>query len=131
MTVGAAATVAAYLLRWMAARWTLDRDQPVRDAAVVGVMIPKGLAAAVLASVPMVRGLEGAHTIQSAAFAVVLTSISLTAVLVILLERPPIRGWAAWWFRAFAGPAVRAAAAGTTAVAGTTATVEGAPADPR
>jgi len=59
------------------------------------------------------KGLEGAATIQTVTFGVVLTSITLTAVLVIGLERAPLRGVAAWWFRAFgaAAPATAVAAA--------------------
>jgi NhaP-type Na+/H+ or K+/H+ antiporter len=101
MVIASAATVAAYAGRWMVTRWTIDRDITVRDAGVIGVMIPKGLAAAVLASVPVQRGLEGAGVIQAATFGVVLSSISITAILVILLERAPLRSVAGRWFHAF------------------------------
>lgn len=53
-----------------------------KDAAVVAVMIPKGLAAAVLAGLPLERGVVGGDVIQSGVYAIVLVSITLTAVLV-------------------------------------------------
>ncbi|MBX3173802.1 MAG: cation:proton antiporter [Gemmatimonadaceae bacterium] len=52
------------------------------DAAVVSVMIPKGLAAAVLAGLPLERGIAGAEEIQAGVYAIVLVSITLTAMLV-------------------------------------------------
>ncbi|HEX4924773.1 MAG TPA: hypothetical protein VFV50_11835, partial [Bdellovibrionales bacterium] len=51
---------------------------------------PKGLAAAVLASLVAQRGIPGGETIQAAVFAVVIFSITLTAVLVPLASRAPL-----------------------------------------
>ncbi len=49
-------------------------------------MIPKGLAAAVLASVPTQKGLEGGAEIQAVTFAGVFISILLTALMIPALK---------------------------------------------
>lgn len=54
----------------------------------LSVMAPKGLAAAVLASVPLERGMPGGAVVQSFAYFVVLISIVLTASLIPLMRRP-------------------------------------------
>ncbi|MGA0919324.1 MAG: cation:proton antiporter [Gemmatimonadaceae bacterium] len=61
------------------------------EGAIVGVMIPKGLAAAVLAGLPLEAGVAGGATIQSLVYAIVLMSIVLTAVLVALRSMPLVR----------------------------------------
>jgi NhaP-type Na+/H+ or K+/H+ antiporter len=55
------------------------------------MMAPKGLAAAVLASLPMQFGVPGAEQIRDVAFMTVLVSIVLTALLVMLYTRPGVR----------------------------------------
>jgi NhaP-type Na+/H+ and K+/H+ antiporter len=59
-----------------------------KDAAIVAVMVPKGLAAAVLAGLPLEAGIEGGEVIQSATYAIVLVSITLTALAVSMKDRP-------------------------------------------
>ncbi|WP_321476118.1 cation:proton antiporter [uncultured Paludibaculum sp.] len=56
----------------------------------LSVMAPKGLAAAVLASVPLERGMAGGEVIQSFSYFVVLVSIVLTAGLIPLMRRPVV-----------------------------------------
>jgi cell volume regulation protein A len=58
-----------------------------RDASVIAVMIPRGTAAAVLASIPLQLGMEGGNLIQNLVYTVVVISIVLTALLLLLLER--------------------------------------------
>lgn len=57
------------------------------EAATAGAMTPKGLAAAVVASIPLQMGLPRGLELKLVVFAVVLFSILATAVLVFLLER--------------------------------------------
>ncbi len=66
-----------------------------RDAAVMGSLIPKGTAAAVLASLPLQLGLEGGLIIQDTIYVVVVTSILVTAGFIFLLERNAV----SWMFR--------------------------------
>ncbi len=60
----------------------LPKTISLKEAAVVAVIIPKGLASAVLAGLPLERGLPGADLIQSGVYAIVLVSITLTAFFV-------------------------------------------------
>lgn len=69
----------------------LPRTIARRDVAVIAVMIPKGLAAAVLAGLPLEQGVPGGELIQSAVYALVLVSISLTALLVTLKDSRVLR----------------------------------------
>jgi NhaP-type Na+/H+ or K+/H+ antiporter len=64
----------------------------VRDVSVAAVMNPKGLAAAVLAGMPLAAGLAGGESIQSVVYSVILFSIIGTSLLVFLLDRPWLKG---------------------------------------
>src|SRR5690606_17024338 len=68
--------------RLLITRLVLARSYTVDDATVTSQMVPKGLAVAVLASVPAQYGMPGAETLQSVAYAVVLFSILMTSLLV-------------------------------------------------
>jgi len=88
--LGMALLLSALLLvaRVLASRVSTSRKKtPMRDASVMAVMIPRGTAAAVLASIPLQLGMEGGDLIQNLVYSVVVISIVLTAVLLFLLER--------------------------------------------
>jgi NhaP-type Na+/H+ or K+/H+ antiporter len=59
------------------------------EASLTGALNPKGLSAAVVASIPIQRGLEKASEMQLIVFAVVLFSTFIASLLVFLIER----GW--------------------------------------
>lgn len=81
-----------YFARLWIARFTLSRKSTSADeAALVAVMIPKGLAPAVLASLIAQKNLPGGDTVQAIVFSVVILSIVTTAVLVPLIRREPMR----------------------------------------
>ncbi|HEY3442702.1 MAG TPA: cation:proton antiporter [Paludibaculum sp.] len=61
-----------------------------QESYQLSVTAPKGLAAAVLASVPLERGLEGGDAIRSFAYFTVLVSIVVTAGLIPLMQRPGV-----------------------------------------
>jgi len=87
--LGIALLLSAALLvgRLLSARLSTSRKRtPLRDASVIGVMIPRGTAAAVLASIPLQLGLEGGDLIQNLVYSVVVLSIVLTSVLLFTLE---------------------------------------------
>ncbi len=65
-----------------------DGSYTLRDAAVTSMMAPKGLAAAVLASLPLEKGIQGGELIRDTTYMVVLVSITLTALLVMLYRFP-------------------------------------------
>lgn len=63
----------------------------LRDAAITSMMAPKGLAAAVLAALPLQYGVAGGEAIRDVTYMVVLVSITLTALLVMLYPLPIVQ----------------------------------------
>ncbi len=61
-----------------------DASYGLRDAAIVSMLAPKGLAAAVLATLPLQYGVTGGEAIRDTTYMAVLVSISLSALLVML-----------------------------------------------
>ncbi len=85
-------TVLIFVTRYLCAR-ILYRPAKFNllDVATTNVMGPRGLACAVLASLPAQRGLIGGEWIQQVAFAVIPISILFTAIAVFAVENPQIR----------------------------------------
>jgi len=74
-----------YVMRLGLARVVFRNDSySLRDTAIASMMAPKGLAAAVLATLPLEYGVAGGEVIRDATYMVVLVSITLTALLVII-----------------------------------------------
>ncbi|MBI4548338.1 MAG: cation:proton antiporter [Ignavibacteriae bacterium] len=77
------------LARLISVRISASKEiTPQEDAAVMGVMIPKGTAAAVLASMPLQMAMEGGEFTQNLIYSVVVFSVLITALLIFLLEKP-------------------------------------------
>ncbi len=87
MYVGLILTVLVFVLRIPVVRFSIAKSTPVRDASLMAVMVPKGLAAAALASLPLHQGIAGGEVIQNVAFAVVLFSIAMTSILIFLVHK--------------------------------------------
>lgn len=64
-----------------------DSNMPLEDKIFMSGIVPKGLAAAVLATIPVQRGIEYDELIQNIVFAVILFSIIFTSVLVPVMEK--------------------------------------------
>ncbi len=79
------------VLRLPAARFTLRNSISPRDASLISVMTPKGLAAAVLASVPLQHNLPGGDEIQRLTYSIVMFSIVLTSLMTFLVDRTGVR----------------------------------------
>ncbi len=80
--------LAIYFLRPFIMRMTLSReDADSKEASIIAIMLPKGLAPAVLASLVAQRGLEGGDTLQAIVFSIIILSILATAVLVPLVRK--------------------------------------------
>lgn len=91
-TVAIVMVLLVYLLRLMLTRVVFrDPGYTLRDTAVTSMMAPKGLAAAVLAALPLQYGIEGGAVIRDTTYMVVLFSISLSAVLVMAYPAPAVR----------------------------------------
>lgn len=85
--LGAIITGALFLARIFIVRLSVPRDTPLKDAAFMAAMIPKGLGAAVLASLPVQQGIPGGEIIQSVVFSIILCSTLLTTVLSFLVDK--------------------------------------------
>lgn len=70
--------------------FSVAKTTHARDASLMGVLIPKGLGAAVLATVPVQEGVEGGVVTQTLVFSIILFSTLLTTLLVFLLENTPL-----------------------------------------
>ena len=66
------------------------------DISIISVMVPKGLAAVVLASIPLQQGVAGGELIQNITYSVVLLSILFTSFLVLLLDKTGLPGLFGW-----------------------------------
>ncbi|HEX3684404.1 MAG TPA: cation:proton antiporter [Bryobacteraceae bacterium] len=99
--IGLALTALIFLIRIPAVYIGLNRNTPVRDASVAAIMSPKGLAAVVLASIPLERQLPGGETLQAVTYGVVFLSIVFTSLLSFLLERTAMAKIYALIFRRF------------------------------
>ena len=74
--------------RWPAVRFILDRKHTSRrDALLSWTLVPRGLAAAVLAQIPLQKGIAGGEIIAETVAMTVFLSISAVAVLIALGER--------------------------------------------
>lgn len=78
-----------YALRLLLTRIIFRHSEfTLRDTAITSMMAPKGLAAAVLAALPLQYGVVGGEIIRDVTYMVVLISITLTALLVIAYPAP-------------------------------------------
>ncbi len=91
-------TAGIFLLRIPAVKLTVRKSIPARDASIVAIMVPKGLAAAVLATVPLQAGVLGGELIESVTYGVVLSSIVFTSVMLLLLEKMGLSTLYIWFF---------------------------------
>ncbi|MCX6696947.1 MAG: hypothetical protein NTV84_05190, partial [Methanoregula sp.] len=89
--IGGAIVIALFAIRIILVYFSVPRTIPVWDASVIAIMIPQGLAAAVLAAIPLYAGVTGGMFIETTTYAIILISIVICSVLVILLERTPVR----------------------------------------
>src|SRR5690606_21169956 len=90
---GMLAAGAIFASRPLAVRFGLSRKAtPQRDARVASVLVPRGLAAAVLASVPAQMGLEQGPIIEAATVGAVLFSIVVSSALIFGIDAPAVRG---------------------------------------
>lgn len=84
-------TAALFIVRVPVVRWSMNAKTAPADASIASVMTPKGLAAAVLASMPLQAGVADGAAMQDAVYAVILFSIAATTFLTFILERGGLR----------------------------------------
>ena len=84
--MGGAATSALYLARILLIRLIADKNNPVLDNAAISIMIPKGLGAAVIATLPAQAGLADGTFIQSFCYSVIFFSTLLCVLFFFLIK---------------------------------------------
>ena len=90
LLIGLAIAVALFLIRIPIVMLSVHSKKdniPLEDKVFMSGIVPKGLAAAVLATIPVQQGIEGGVMIQNIVFAVILFSIIFTSILVPVLEK--------------------------------------------
>lgn len=90
-----------FVFRLFISRFTLSRDISAREVSYISVMVPKGLAAAVLAGMPLRAGVAGGALIQDIVYIVVLFSIIFTALMIPLIGKGWLDGFYYSFFRPF------------------------------
>jgi NhaP-type Na+/H+ or K+/H+ antiporter len=88
--IGFVITLILYLIRIPIVRASMpisDVNNPNQDLIFMSSIVPKGLAAAVLATIPMQQGIAGGELIKDIVFSVILFSIVFTSVLIPLIEK--------------------------------------------
>ena len=83
--IAALIIMGAYLLRFLFTK-VMQPDLAAREARIMSLLIPKGLAAAVLASLPASVKMPGYEMIESITYAVVFLSILVSSVAIALVE---------------------------------------------
>jgi len=90
--IAVAMVLLVYVMRLVLTRMVFRNESySLRDAAITSMLAPKGLAAAVLAALPLQYGVVGGELIRDTTYMVVLVSISVTALLVMLYPVPQVR----------------------------------------
>ncbi len=83
---GAIITLVLYASRIIIVKLIVTRDTPLLDKSIMSIMIPKGLGAAVIATLPLQRGHADGVIIQSMCFAVILFSTLYCVALFFLVK---------------------------------------------
>ncbi len=79
-------TIVLFAIRIVLVKMVISKESPVIDRAVISFMIPKGLGAAVIATLPLQKGIENGELIQSISFSVILFSTVICVILFFLLK---------------------------------------------
>ncbi|MCB0279281.1 MAG: cation:proton antiporter [Calditrichaeota bacterium] len=85
--IGLLITIVLILFRMIIVRLSASKTMGYRELLYMSVMIPKGLASAVLASIPLQLALPHATEIQMTTYSVILWTILFTSILVFLIEK--------------------------------------------
>lgn len=84
---GAAITAVLFLVRIVLVKFVIRKNTPLLDKAVMSMMIPKGLGAAVIATLPLQQGNPYGEIIQAICFSVILFSTLYCVVLFFLVNQ--------------------------------------------
>lgn len=87
--VGILITMVLFVMRMFVAKFFSPAKSNTFDRSVIGLMIPKGLAAAVLASLPEQMGIPYGLEIKEITYSVVFVSILFSSLFILLIEKYP------------------------------------------
>ncbi len=76
-----------FLARLLIVKYTVAKSLTPHEAAIVSFMLPKGLAAAVLASMLVQSAMPDCKVLQQVAYGVILITICLTSLMMFLIEK--------------------------------------------
>lgn len=93
MSIGLLLTCIYYFIRVFIVKVSVGRNVPKQDKIIMSMMVPKGLAAAVLASLPYQAGVPGGEIIQNITYSAVLFSIIINSVLIFANAKVPVIRW--------------------------------------
>ncbi len=99
--MGLIISIVILLIRILAIHLSMKKNIPIKDVSFMAVMIPKGLAAAVLASIPLQEGISAGELIQDITYSVVMLSIILTSSLIFLIEKTKLAKFYEYVFSCF------------------------------
>jgi len=88
--IGLLIVILVILVRPLSIKLLTSKSTPGNEVAIMSIMTPKGLVAAVLATIPMQQGLAYGDTIMDLGYSIVLFSIIICSVLVIVLSKDPL-----------------------------------------
>lgn len=87
IAIGLVINMLLFFIRIPVVKWSVSSTLPLEDRIVMAFMVPKGLAAAVLASLPAQFGMPGGELIQNITYSAVLISIVINSILYILFSK--------------------------------------------
>jgi len=96
--IGLLLTIIIYIVRLPLVRLCVVKSTTVSDASMLAVVIPRGLAAVIMASIPFQQGISGGETIQNMAYYIILISIVMTSLLVFLIDKTKLALFYNWIF---------------------------------
>lgn len=100
LLLGLLVTIIIYIARIPVVKFSIRKPVSTSDLTMMSVLFPKGLAAAVLATMPFQQGIQGGEFIRDITYAIILVSITLTSILIPLVERSKtVRGFYAVFLR--------------------------------
>lgn len=89
LLAGLAITFVLFAGRIVLTRFVMPKTAPIFDKTITSIMIPKGLAAAVLAGIPLAAGVSGGEFIRNTTYAVILFSILWVSIMILLVDKWP------------------------------------------
>lgn len=84
---GLVITFVLFFGRVLAARFFSPKTAGPFDKTIISMMVPKGLAAAVLAELPLAAGVTGGLFIKNVTYSVILFSISFVSLMILLVDK--------------------------------------------